>query len=273
MRMNCNKSWLPLTGALILAACSSGNSSGPPAPAPVPPASTKITGAVVDDFVVNSTVTAYPVSSAGVLGPCIAATPATTPSSCATATSDGSGDYTIDLGSYSGAVLLQATGGSYTDTVTGQVVAMPSSLTLSTLLPSVSPGSTTITAQITPQTTMIAQLALQQASQGTDLTTAFNTMSSAVQGFFGGLSNLGGIELLDLSKTSCSAAANESAAATQASYDASLILAGVAELASQNQVTATALWSAILANIQYDGAYDGMGAAGAITVGGGRGAG
>ena len=64
----------------------------------------------------------------------------------------------INLGSYSGAVMLQATGGSYTDTVTGQTVALPTGLALSVLLPSVAPGTTAVTAQITPMTTMAALL-------------------------------------------------------------------------------------------------------------------
>jgi hypothetical protein len=262
---------LCLLAAIILAGCSSGSDSNPsPTPTPSPPAAatTTVNGTVVDDFVVNSTVTAYAVNASGVQGACIPATPATTPSTCATATTDASGNYTVNLGTYVGAVLLQATGGSYTDTVTGQTVNMPASLMLSALLivPASSPGSATVTAQITPESTMIAQLAQQQASQGTALATALTNASSAVQGYFGGVSNIAGTALLDLTKTNCASADNQSAAATQASYDASLMLAGIAQLASQYKVTTAQLVAAIIADVQFDGAFDGNGASGAITV-------
>ena len=136
--MKRNLSWLTVAvAAWVLAACSSSSAPPPaaasPPAAPPPPATTMVSGAVVDAFVINSTVTAYPVSSAGAVGACIPSTPATTPASCATATTDSSGGYTVNLGSYSGAVLLQATGGSYTDTVTGQTVALPGALALSVL--------------------------------------------------------------------------------------------------------------------------------------------
>jgi hypothetical protein len=264
--MNRKLSWLTLAAAVwVLTACSSGNSSPPaatppPAAPPPPPATTMISGAVVDAFVINSTVTAYPVSSAGVVGACIPATPATTPATCATATTDSSGDYTVNLGSYSGAVMLQATGGSYTDTVTGQTVALPSGLALSVLLPSVAPGTTAVTAQITPMTTMAAQFALQQASQGTALATALQNAATSVEGYFGGLGDLASTALLDLTQTSCGAAAS------QASYDASLILAGISQLASQNNVTSAQLELAILQDVISDGIFDGTNAGVPIMV-------
>jgi hypothetical protein len=219
-----------------------------------------VSGAVVDAFVINSTVTAYQVSSAGAVGACIPATPATTPATCATATTDSSGGYTVNLGSYSGAVMLQATGGSYTDTVTGQTVALPTGLALSVLLPSVAPGTTAVTAQITPMTTMAAQFALQQASQGTALATALQNADTSVEGYFGGLGDLASTALLDLTQSSCGAAAS------QASYDASLILAGISQLASQYNVTSAQLELAILQDVISDGMFDGTNAGVPIMV-------
>jgi hypothetical protein len=263
--MNRKLSWLTLAAAAwVLAACSSGNSSPsaatPPPAAPPPPATTMVSGAVVDAFVINSTVTAYQVSSAGAVGACIPATPATTPATCATATTDSSGGYTVNLGSYSGAVMLQATGGSYTDTVTGQTVALPTGLALSVLLPSVAPGTTAVPAQITPMTTMAAQFALQQASQGTALATALQNANTSVEGYFGGLGDLASTALLDLTQASCGAAAS------QASYDASLILAGISQLASQNNVTSAQLELAILQDVISDGMFDGTNAGVPIMV-------
>jgi len=249
------KSWLAAAMALLLGACSSSSgsppSSTPPAPPP-PAASTMITGGVVDEIVINATVTAYPVSSTGVVGGCIQSTPATSPVSCATATTNSSGTYTINLGTYTGAVLLQATGGTYTDLGTGQTVPLPSALTLSALLPAVAPGTSVLTAQINPMTTLVAQLALQQASQGTALAAAAANADAAVGGYFGGLSNLVGTLILDASNANCSAGA------TQANFDASLILDGIAELASTYKVTSGALVAAIIQDVVSDGTFDGL---------------
>jgi hypothetical protein len=259
--MNCKLSWLALAAALILAACSSGNSSSPPPTPPPPAAVAMVNGAVVDNFIFSSTVTAFSVSSAGVVGACIPSTPATTPAGCATATSDSGGNYSVNLGSYSGAVLLQATGGTYTDTVTGQAgLAIPASLTLSVLVPAVSPSSTATVAQITPLTTMAAQLALQQAAQGTALTAAISSAQSEVATYFGGLADIVGTAIADLSKASCPAATN------QAIADASLVLDGVAELASQYKVTSDALFAAILEDAISDDSVDALDTGTPITV-------
>jgi hypothetical protein len=249
------KSWLPAAMALLLAACSSSSGSPPsstPPAAPPPAPSTMISGGVVDEIVINAAVTAYPVSSTGAVGGCIQSTPATSPVSCATATTNSSGTYTINLGTYTGAVLLQATGGTYTDLGTGQTVPLPAGLTLSALLPTVAPGTGVLTAQINPLTTMVAELALQQASQGTSLATADANADAAVGGYFGGLSNLVATLILDASNASCSAGA------TQANYDATLVLDGIAELASTYKVTSGALAAAIRQDILLDHNFDGL---------------
>ena len=256
---------IPLAAAGAIAVCGiAACSSGASAPASVtkpPAATTRVAGTIVDEIVINATVTAYSVSSTGVVGACIPATPATTPASCATGSSDANGDYRIDLGSYSGAVLLQTTGGSYTDIGTGQTVPLPSGLTLSALLPAVAPGSSTITAQITPLTTVVAQLALQRAAQGTALATAAQTLDTTVGAYFGGLSNLVGTALVDLGQASCGPAGT-----SQATYDASLVLAGIAELAAQSKVNTADLVLAIVQDVASDGVFDGLAAGVPISV-------
>ncbi len=243
--------WTLLPILLAVAACSSANHPATSGTIPASSPSTLVAGAVVDAFVINATVQAFPVSATGaVSGTCIPATPATSPSTCATATTDGGGNYTINLGDYSGAVLLEATGGSYTDTVTGQTVQLPSGLTLSVLLPAVAPGTTSITAQITPLTTIAAQMALQAASQGAPLATASSTATAAVASYLGGLQNLSTTPLLNLLDANC---AN---GASQASEDASLILAGLSELASQYNVSTVALVQAVIEDAS-DGTLDG----------------
>lgn len=241
------KSWLPIGVILLLAACSSGSSS----PTPTSKQTTTIAGAVDDAFVASAQVTPFQVNANGTLGAAIPCVPTT---GCP-ASSDANGNYTVNLGSYSGPVVLQASGGSYTDTATGQVVPMPAGLTLSVLLPAVAPGTTNITAQITALTTIAAQLAFQQMGQGVVATTAAQATTAAAQAYFG-LSDIVATQLLNLNVANCGSGAAE------ASYDASLVLAGISELASTYKVTSIDLALAIAQDITENGSptgtnYDG----------------
>ncbi len=239
--------WLPLLAAVQLLTGCGGSSGGAAGGAPVQ--ATVISGAVDDAFVLNATVTAYTVSSAGVVGACVTAASG---SGCATATTNGNGIYSINLGSYAGPVLLESTGGSYTDTVTGQTVNIPGSLVLSVFLSSVAPGTTTITGEINGLTTIAAQMALQQMAQGTAAAAAATSANTNVQNIFGGLANIISTALIDPTQSNCG-----TATANQASFDASLILAGISQLASQNGVTSIQLMLALEEDIS-DGQFDGM---------------
>jgi len=265
--------WLPVAAvALILTGCSgsnSGSSTPPPPPPPPPAAKNMISGAVVDAEVINATVTAYEVSSAGVVGVAGVVGPGgcvpATPGPCATATTDAQGNYTVDLGSYSGPVLLQSTGGTYTDTVTGQTVPIPNGVVLSSFVPAAAPGSTTITAQISGLTTMAANLALALMGPPTNLSaaTAAGNSDSVVGSYFGVASS----ELtsfVNLADPNCAAAG-----VNQASFDASLILAGIEQVAAQAGVNAIDLTNALVADFSSNsGAFTGFLAGGPlITVG------
>lgn len=76
-------------------------------------------------------------------------------------TTDSSGHFTINLGTYNGPVLLQATHGSYTDEATGQVLSLDATTSASTGLRSMLPNLTggTVSAAITPLTEVAYQIA------------------------------------------------------------------------------------------------------------------
>ena len=247
--------FLAVLGA-ALAACSSSSGGGG-----LKGTSTKVSGAVVDAYILNATVTAYEVESSGALGPCVPASPGP----CATATTDATGNYTVDLGSYAGPVLMESTGGSYTDTVTGQTVPVPSGVTLSSFIPAVTSGQGTVTAQITGITTIAASLALEQMApplslSAADASTAANTQ---VDDFFG-LQNTATTALLDLASPGCAGSG-----ASQASFDASLLLAGLSELANQYGVTTIDLMNAIVTDMSSNGgSLTGLiGGGSSITIG------
>lgn len=145
----------------VLAACGGG---GGGSDAPVAPSSV-ISGAIVKGPVAGSHVCAYRLLPAG----------KGTQLGCTTTAADGS--YSLAL-SYSGDVIVEATGGSYTDEVTG--VTNTGLGTPLTVAGSVGPGSQELVA--TPLTT----LALNKALAGGSLTVAgFEASAGEVASAFG----------------------------------------------------------------------------------------
>jgi alpha-tubulin suppressor-like RCC1 family protein len=222
--------------AAMLAACSSGG--GYSAPPPPPPVMNAVNGAVVDAFVAGATVSAYQLNADGTQGTLIATT-----------TTDSSGNYSLNLGTYSGPVYLTSTGGTYTDTATGQTVDLTGTgLVLSAIIPG---ASGTVTAEITPLTTMAAQLVptLVAGPPASSASAAATTANGLISNYFG-ISNILNTVLLDLSQAGCATGA------TQGSIDASLLLAAIGDLANQYKVTAPALTQALIEDIS-DGKWDG----------------
>lgn len=233
---------------LAIAACSSDNSgSTPAATPPPPPAGVTISGAVVDGPVAGATISVYSVSAAGVVST----------TALATVTTSATGTYSLTLpAGTTGAVLLTSTGGTFTDDVTGNVVNAP---TLSALIPNVS-GSTPVTAQLTPLTTMAAQIALATSSTANPVSSVSAAINTAIGAALGGQSDIVGTPLVNVSTAGCATAA------TQASVDASLVLAGIAQLAATYKVSTADVIQALVVDIESDNMFDGMANGVALTV-------
>lgn len=71
-----------------------------------------------------------------------------------TATTDAAGNFTIAVGDHSGPVMLQASGGSYTDEATGAAMPMLAGDVMTAALPSMEAGGTIAGVQVTPVTSM-----------------------------------------------------------------------------------------------------------------------
>jgi hypothetical protein len=213
-----------------------------------PPATTVITGQVVDAFVAGATVTAYQVNADGTRGAQIG-TPVQT---------DQSGNYTLNLGTYFGPVIITSTGGTFTDTATGNTLDLTNStLTLSAIVPN---ASGYLTAQINPLTTMAANVAVTLAGQGIPLATAADAANTTIQDYFGLLSPILDTALVNLTTTGCMTGAN------QTSADVSAILAGISQLASDNGVSPLDLVEALIQDVTSDGLFDGSAGGTAISI-------
>lgn len=127
-------------------------------------------GTVTKGPVVGATVTAYGVTG-GVMGPAVG-----------TGTTDGNGNFTMGIGSYSGAMVLQASGGSYKDEATGLPMPMASGDVMTVAMPRVAAGTTTSGIQITPVTAMAQEFARSMAGGMTDANIA--TANAAMGSYF-----------------------------------------------------------------------------------------
>ena len=153
---------LLVASLLMLASCGGGGGGGGTA------SSNTISGIASKGPLIGSTVCAHAITASGVAGVQVG--------SCST--TDAYGNYTLNLGTYSGPVLLEASGGNYVDEATGSSVALASPL--HTTLASAS-GSTTAAV------TALTELAYQLASNASGGLTSANIQSavSSVQTNFG----------------------------------------------------------------------------------------
>ena len=104
--------------------------------------SSLVSGTVVKGPVSGATVTAYAVTN-GTMGAQVGG-----------GTTDSTGNFSISIGEYSGPMMIQASGGTYTDEATGTTMTMPPGNLMACSIPSVAAGATTSGIQITPVTTM-----------------------------------------------------------------------------------------------------------------------
>jgi len=229
----------------MFAACGGGGGSFAP-----PPAMNVVKGQVVDDYVASATVNAYQVNADGTQGALIEGPVMT----------DSSGNYSLNLGNYSGPVYLTSTGGTYVDTATGQMVDLAGTgLILSAIIPD---ASGTTTAQITPMTTMAAQFVstvIQDSSPKISVSAAATTANDLISNYFG-IANILNTQLLDLSQAGCATGA------TPDSINATLVLTAIGDLASQYNVSEPNLIQALIQDISSDGVWNGKANGAAITV-------
>jgi hypothetical protein len=104
--------------------------------------SATVSGTVFDGPMSKATVTAFAVNN-GMVGAQIAST-----------ATDGQGNFTMTLGSYTGPVMLQTSGGAYMDEATRTVMTMGASDVMRAAIPTVTSGSNINGVWVTPITSM-----------------------------------------------------------------------------------------------------------------------
>jgi hypothetical protein len=187
-----------LISILLLTACGGGGGGSAPA---TPATQTVVKGVASKGLITNGTVNIYALNTDGSKGALLG-----------TGTTDGNGAYSISCGSYSGPVVVEASG-SYLDEATGQTKTVPASAPLRAALPSV---TGTVSLPVTPLT----DLAVRQAGPLTAQSiTAANTLISATFK----------VDIINTMPAAPTTAAFQSNSTTQAQKDYALVLAAVSQ--------------------------------------------
>ncbi len=126
----------------LLSGCSGGGGGGGGSTA-----DGSISGTAVKGPVNGATVTAFAVNS-GTMG-----------AEITHGTTDAQGNFTMTIGNYSGSVMLQMSGGTYTDEATGTTMAMAPGDVMTAAIPTVSSGATLTGIQMTPLTSIAHAMA------------------------------------------------------------------------------------------------------------------
>lgn len=205
-----------------------------------------INGSVIKGPVANATVTAFAVSG-GQVG-----------SAVGTATTDASGAFTMNIGSYGGAMMLRASGGTYKDEATGQTMSVAAGDMMTAAVPSVAAGTATTGLQLTPVTGM-AQAMAQRMNGG--MTTANMVAANAAMGAYFSVSDILHVQPMN------PLTPGSGAAASQDARNYGMTLAGMSQYAKTlGMSTSSALVTAMM-NDAADGMMDGTAAGTPIQMG------
>jgi hypothetical protein len=207
-----------------------------------------MSGKVFNGAMSQGTVTAYAVNN-GTMGAQIASTAA-----------DAQGAFTMSLGAYAGPVMLQVSGGRYTDEATGTSMSMASSDVMSAVMPSVASGANVTGMMITPLTSM-AQVRAQAMTGGmTDAN--ISAANTAIGNYF---------MMGDILHTACvdPAVTGSGNGASQDQRNCGIAIAAMSQYAKGLGMTSSMGFVTSMMNDASDGRMDGRMGSGQIAMGGG----
>ena len=231
--------------SLALAACGGGGGgSGGGAP---PPVSGTVSGTAVKGPVTGATVAAYGIGS-GAMGARVAS-----------ASTDAQGNFSLSMGNYTGPVMLQMVGGTYTDEGSGSSMSMLSGDLMTAVLPTMAAGATVSGIQMTPLTSMAQTMAQHLAGGMTDAN--INAANTAVGHYF---------MVSDIAHTAPMnpLVSNSGGAATQDEINYGMTLAAMSQQAKGQGMSSSSAMVTAMMNDASDGIMDGMMTGSSVMMGG-----
>ncbi len=239
---------IPLVVTLLIAAGCGGAGGGGTTIADVGSGGTGyLSGFATKGPMSNATVTAYSISN-GQLGAQIA-----------TATTAADGAFTMPIGSYAGPMMLQVSGGSYTDEATGTVMPMAPGDVMTAVIPSVAAGTTNSGIQVTPVTAM-AQAMAQHMTGG--MTGANITAANSAVGNTYSVSDILHVQPMN------PLVAGSGTGASQDAQNYGMTLAAMSKYAQTLGLSASSTMVTAMMNDATDGILDGKAGAMPVQMGG-----
>ena len=233
---------------ILLAGCGGGGDGGGTSVTTTPGTGT-VSGTAIKGPVSGGTVTTFSINSDGTKGGQIG-----------TAMTDAQGNFSMDVGSHSGPVMMEMTGGSYTDEATGILMTMGSGDMMTAVVPSMTAGENVTNIQMTPLTSMAQQTA-QDMSGG--MTQTNITQANSAMGQYFGVNDILYTHPMD-------PLANDSGGpATQEQRNYGMTIAAMSQYAQMVGMPNSSGIVTAMMNDASDGQMNGMMGGTTITMGGG----
>jgi hypothetical protein len=207
-----------------------------------------VSGTVVKGPVSGATVTAYAVAN-GTMGAQVGG-----------GSTDSMGNFSVSVGTYSGPMMIQASGGTYTDEAMGTAMTMQPGDVMACSIPSVAAGATNTGIQMTPVTTM-AHSRVHHMTGG--ITDANIFAANAAMGAYFSVSDI--LHTIPMDPT----AAGSGAGATQDAKNYGMAIAAMSQYAKTMVMPSSSGMVTAMASDAADGVMDGKMAGSSITMGGG----
>lgn len=222
---------------LVFTGC--GGSGGGSAVAPTDSVSSGLAGRAFKGPIQNGTVNVYVFQNDGTRG-----------SLLGSGTTDGNGDFDIDVADYEGPVWIEVPSGTYLDEGTGFEVELTEDAPLVALVSDFDSSIPLANLAITPITTIAASLAIEMVEDGEEPEVACETALELVESYFG-LEDILFTLPVDLSD-------EEEDGAREDEIDYALVIAGLANVADDYDVASMELIQALGEDVK-DGIFDGEG--------------
>lgn len=206
-----------------------------------------ISGTTTKGPVSSATVTAYAISN-GQIGAQIA-----------TATTDPNGSFTMTMGSYAGPVMLQVSGGSYTDEAKGTIMTMAPSDVMTAVMPTITAGAAISGIQVTPVTAMAQTMAQHMTGGMTDTNIA---AANTAMGTYFTVNDILHTQPMNPLVTGSGSSASQDA------RNYGMALAAISQSALTQTMTSSSTMVTALMNDASDGVMDGMMTGSPVMMGG-----
>jgi hypothetical protein len=236
-----------LFSALVLTGCGGGGGGGGDSGTSSSTTGT-ISGTAVKGPVNGGTVTAYRINSNGTRGTQIG-----------TSMTDAQGNFSMQVGDYSGAVMLQLSGGQYRDEAIDQLMNMDQNTVMTALIPDMASGEMMGNIEITPLTSM-AQAWAQNMAGG--MTQANITLANRNMGQYFDVGDILTTQPMDPLVQDSGAGANQE----QRNYG--MTLAAMSQEAYELTMTYSSGIVTAMMDDASDGKMDGMMGGNGISMGG-----